>query len=82
MKKESQSNCFSPKMFVNLHCEHINRLILIVGNIETRQLLNIINSKVLKAGHHNVTVTLPSSGVYSIGLTVNGCVYKKKIYVK
>lgn len=55
---------------------------VIVGNIETRQLLNIINSKVLKAGHHNVTVTLPSSGVYSIGLTVNGCVYKKKIYVK
>ena len=73
MKKESQSNCFSPKMFVNLHCEHINRLIL-------RHSTAIL--KVLKAGHHNVTVTLPSPGVYSIGLTVNGCVYKKKIYVK
>lgn len=55
---------------------------LTIGNIETRQLLNAIGGKDMEAGNHKISVTLPSTGIYSIGLNANGCVYKKKIYIK
>jgi len=52
------------------------------GDWASRSFKRILNNCKFKKGLQNISVPLPSPGIYSIGLVANGCVYKKKICVK
>ena len=55
---------------------------LLTGTIDGRNIRSIMANQKKDKGYYQVSTTVPSSGVYTIGLIVNGCVYKKKIIIK
>lgn len=55
---------------------------LMIGTVNGSRIRNLLNSERAIKGRKEVHLALPSSGVYIIGLIVNGCVYKKKVHVK
>ena len=55
---------------------------LLTGTIDVRNIRSIMANQKKDKGYYQVSTTVPSSGVYTIGLIVNGCVYKKKIIIK
>lgn len=55
---------------------------VMIGSLDGSMISNIVANQKLIKGRQQLEFMAPQSGIYSIALVVNGCVYKQKVTIK
>ena len=55
---------------------------VMIGSLDGSMISNIVANQKLMKGRQQLEFMAPQSGIYSIALVVNGCVYKQKVTIK
>ena len=53
-----------------------------IGNVEGTYIRQVVNKQRMDKGNHSYQYRVPKAGLYVVGLTVNGAVYKKTLQVE
>ena len=76
-----ETKVFGQKLKISFNLPSDAVVSIILGDINGSMARNIIEQKALLAGKNTFSVQIPPKGVYSIGLIINGSIYKKKILI-
>ena len=69
-------------VIISFSLENEAMVSMIIDDIQGYSFKQIIENDKLTSGRHQLNVSVDKSGIYNVVLSVNGCIYTKKIVIK
>ena len=69
-------------VIISFSLENEAMVSMIIDDIQGYSFKQIIENDKLTSGRHQLNVSVDKSGIYNVVLSVNGCIYTKKIIIK